>query len=526
MGRNFCLAGLLLAASAALAQSGERTLSLVPKQATGGEARTALVIGNGAYANGPLRNPVNDARAMSKALGGAGFEVILVENATQAGMQRAIRAFGDKISKGGVGLFYYAGHGIQARGRNYLIPVNADIAREYEIEFGSIDVNLVLAMMDTAKNPLNIVILDACRNNPFARNFRSLQTGLAQIDAPTGTFIAFATAPGSVAADGFGDNGVYTKHLLAEMAQPGVPIELMFKQVRNGVMSETKGQQIPWESSSLRGEFTFYPGAAPSVAEAVAAALRREREAQQAEMQKLQAALDRQQKQLAALGLKPSPVPQVITPLEPVTPVVTASAAPTAVAASNSKLPQPGDTWTYRLFEPKRADGPKQRQYVVTVAAASSSSVLDKSSLEQDSSGEWAHTVGSYLVAQGKSLFAPYLSQLSELRVPMSIGKVVIADPACAGSYQCQASARVVGRETLRTPAGSFDTIRVEVEHNWQPASVSGGFVAQLNGGRKLTVWYAPAVKRAVKFSSRPTFGSLPPIDTYFDLELTSYQLK
>jgi uncharacterized caspase-like protein len=110
------------------------------------------VIGNGAYANGPLRNPVNDARAMSKALGGAGFEVILVENATQAGMQRAIRAFGDKISKAGVGLFYYAGHGIQARGRNYLIPVNADIAREYEIEFGSIDVNLVLAMMDTAKN--------------------------------------------------------------------------------------------------------------------------------------------------------------------------------------------------------------------------------------------------------------------------------------------------------------------------------------------------------------------------------------
>jgi hypothetical protein len=347
------------------------------------------------------------------------------------------------------------------------------------------------------------VILDACRNNPFARNFRSLQTGLAQIDAPTGTFIAFATAPGSVAADGFGDNGVYTKHLLAEMAQPGVPIELMFKQVRNGVMSETKGSRSHGRARRCAANSLSIPGAAPSVAEAGRGRAAARARAQQAELQKLQAALDRQQKQLAALGLQPSAVPAGNHP---------AGAGDArghgqrGADSSRGIEQQAAAAWRHLDLPAVRAEAggrPKQRQYVVTVAAASSSSVLDKYSLEQDSSGEWAHTVGSYLVAQGKSLFAPYLSQLSELRVPMSIGKVVIADPACAGSYQCQASARVVGRETLRTPAGSFDTIRVEVEHNWQPASVSGGFVAQLNGGRKLTVWYAPAVKRAVKFSSR-----------------------
>src|SRR5204863_4245652 len=112
-----------------------------------------------------------------------------------------------------------------------------------EIEFNTLDVNIVLAKMDSAKNPLNIVILDACRNNPFARSFRSMSRGLAQMDAPTGTFIAFATAPGSTAADGAGQNGVYTEHLLREMQRPGVPIEQMFKSVRNGVMNDTKSQQ-------------------------------------------------------------------------------------------------------------------------------------------------------------------------------------------------------------------------------------------------------------------------------------------
>src|SRR5688572_30345475 len=224
-----------------------------------GEKRSALVIGNGGYASGALKNPLNDARAVARELAASGFEVLLLEDGTQSGMQRAIRRFGDSLQRGGVGLFYYAGHGLQVKSRNFLMPVNADIDREYEVEYNSVDVGLVLSMMDAAKNPLNIVILDACRNNPFARSLRVAASGLAPLDAPAGTFIAFATAPGAIASDGAGDNGVYTKHLLAHLGKPGLPIEQLFKQVRIGVMAETRGEQTPWESSSLRGDFAFRP---------------------------------------------------------------------------------------------------------------------------------------------------------------------------------------------------------------------------------------------------------------------------
>jgi hypothetical protein len=386
----------------------------------------------------------------------------------------------------------------------------------------------VLAKMDSAKNGLNIVILDACRNNPFERGFRSLQAGLAQMDAPTGTFIAFATAPGSVAADGSGPNGVYTKHLLAEMPTPGQPIEQVFKQVRNGVMKETGGRQIPWESSSLRGEFVFHPGAAPTVQEAVAAALKREREAQQVEMRKMQSVLERQQKQLEALGLQTAaarPEPAAAAP-ETSKPVITASAAPTAVVAPpRSRLPQAGDTWTYRLNEPARVDGPKQRDYTVTVSAVTPNAILDQYAIDLEKPGEWAHSAGGYIAGLGRSLFAPYLFSFDNTRESGPV-RVQIVDPACSGGYLCEGSARVTGREAVRVPAGTFDTIKVTVEHSWRPVSMSGPVGAQHYGARTLVMWYAPAAKRAVKFSSRSTFGAYGPVDTDFDLELTSYKLQ
>ncbi len=536
MSRFAWIVALATLAGTALAQSLERTLMVAPRQEIAGEARNALVIGNSAYTQGPLRNPVNDARAMAKALGETGFHVILVENASQAAMQRAVREFGDRIAKGGVGLFYYAGHGLQVKGRNYLVPVNADIAREDEIEFTTVDVNLVLAKMDSAKNGLNVVILDACRNNPFQRSFRGVQTGLAQMDAPTGTFIAFATAPGSVAADGAGDNGVYTKYLLAEIEKPGVQIEHLFKQVRNGVMAETQGQQIPWESSSLRGEFTFRPGVAhASVAEAVADALKREREAQQQAMQAqrremetmLQAALQQQRQQLEALGLRidatrPVPKPPAAAPVA--APVVTASLAPAPAAvapsASGTRLPQAGDAWSYRLSEPKRAP----RRYTVKVAAASDIGVLESYALEGGASGQWAHTDNNYLVDVGLSLFSPYLSAFEDLVPGTRLRDVIISERACTGDYQCSASARVVGKEKVTVPAGTFEAIKVEIEHLWSPAMGSGAGLRLGTGGRDLTVWYAPSVKRAVKFSSRLNAGAYPPVESEFDLELVSYQ--
>jgi TPR repeat protein len=245
------------------AQDPDRTLR--PQQAGGAaavqEARVALVIGNGGYRTAPLKNPVNDARAVAEALQKSGFNVTRLEDATRAQMREAIRAFGARISEGGVGLFYFAGHGMQVKGRNYLVPVGADIAAEDEVAGEAVEVDAILAKMETARNRLNILILDACRNNPFGRSFRSSQQGLAQVDAPTGTFVAFATAPGRTAADGSGSNGLYTEALLRQFHTPGLKLEEVFKRTRADVLRASSQQQTPWENSSIVGDFYFVGGA-------------------------------------------------------------------------------------------------------------------------------------------------------------------------------------------------------------------------------------------------------------------------
>jgi hypothetical protein len=219
--------------------------------------RVALVIGNSAYPAARLKNPVNDARDMAAALKSLGFEVILRENASLAQMEGAVDEFWGKLKKGGAGLFYFAGHGLQVQGKNYLVPVDAKLSAEQDAKYKCMDAGLVLGRMEDAGNGLNLVILDACRNNPFARSWRSATEGLAKMDAPRGSIIAYATAPDSVAADGQGRNGVYTEKLLKAMHLRGKPVELVFKHVRDEVMSATADKQVPWESTSLRGDFYF-----------------------------------------------------------------------------------------------------------------------------------------------------------------------------------------------------------------------------------------------------------------------------
>lgn len=227
------------------------------------EKRIALVIGNGEYISArKLTNSVNDATDMAKTLTELGFEVINGTNLNLKQMTDKVREFGDKLRvSGGVGLFYYAGHGIQANNKNYLIPVEADIAREDEIDYAALNFDQVLRKMDTANNGLNIVILDACRNNPFARSGSrdASDGGLAQITAPVGTFIAYATSPDKTASDGTGRNGLYTAELLKYIKQPNIKIEEAFKQVTIAVDRTSDGKQVPWTSSSLRGEFYFKP---------------------------------------------------------------------------------------------------------------------------------------------------------------------------------------------------------------------------------------------------------------------------
>ena len=221
--------------------------------------RHALVIGNSSYQEAPLRNPANDARAVGRTLQELGFQVSIKLNTTRSELRQAILEFGDKLSRDpGVGLFYYAGHGIQSDGFNYLIPVDAEINREFEIQDECIRADRVLRMMAMVDNPMNIVILDACRNNPYSRGFRSVQRGLAQPQAaPTGSIIAFATAPGKTASDGDDVNGLYTQQLIKVMKIPGLTIEEVFKLVRIQVTNVSGGKQVPWENSSLMGDFYF-----------------------------------------------------------------------------------------------------------------------------------------------------------------------------------------------------------------------------------------------------------------------------
>jgi hypothetical protein len=263
------IVGLLFYAIASQAQEPNRQLIQSNSSNATAAKRIALVIGNGAYTTAPpLKNPPNDARDMAAALKTLGFDVSSGINVGQRDVKRLIREFGMKLKAGGSGLFYYAGHGVQSKGRNYLIPVDANIQSEAEVEDSGVDASLVLNFMDDAQNGLNIVILDACRNNPFSRSFRSASDGLAQVDAPTGTLIAYATAPGRVASDGTGQNGLYTSELLKQMQVPGVSITDMFMRVRAEVMKQTGSKQVPWEASSLVGSF-YFTGAPNDAAPAI-----------------------------------------------------------------------------------------------------------------------------------------------------------------------------------------------------------------------------------------------------------------
>jgi uncharacterized caspase-like protein len=207
-----------------------------------------------------LRNPVNDAKTMAEELKKLGFEVTIVTNGSQNQMKQAISNYGAALSKdkNTVGLFYYAGHGMQVKGKNYIIPTDAKIEKEPDVEVFCVDMDGLLSNLEYAGNAMNMIILDACLNNPFSRSFRSQAgNGLATVNAPSGTVIAFATSPGSVAADGEGQNGLYTQEFIKALQIPNIKIEDVFKKVRTQVKTLSNGQQIPWENSALEGDFYF-----------------------------------------------------------------------------------------------------------------------------------------------------------------------------------------------------------------------------------------------------------------------------
>jgi len=219
--------------------------------------RLALVIGNSAYLSRPLKNPVNDAQDMSAVLRATGFDVLELYDADLTGMRSVVNEFSQSLPRYDVGLVYYSGHGIEFGGRNYFLPVNADIKSEEEIPRQGYDATEISEKIGRSNTKTSILIIDACRNNPVFSKFRSATSGLKPMDAASGSIVAFSAAPGQIASDGNGRNSPYTAALLKQIQVPGKKIEDVLKEARKIVSEESGGRQVPWYNSSLAGDFYF-----------------------------------------------------------------------------------------------------------------------------------------------------------------------------------------------------------------------------------------------------------------------------
>ena len=260
--RHLLTLGLAAAAMPALAQIGVRGPLLRVAQRTPGEVRVALVIGNSDYTLRPLRNAASDARSVAASLQDLGYQLVLRENATLPMMIDAMKSFWMKSRDADVRVVYFSGHGLQYHGHNYLLPVDAMIDRESDVPRKAASLDEMIDKISEAGRGVNIVILDACRTPPVTLpKTRSIgNAGLAQVLAPQGTLVAFSTAPGAVAYDGTDGASPYTRNLIAQLRVPGQPVEQMYKRVRTAVARETGERQMPWESSSLTGDFCFRDG--------------------------------------------------------------------------------------------------------------------------------------------------------------------------------------------------------------------------------------------------------------------------
>lgn len=237
------------------------------------QKRVALVVGNGAYTNAtPLANPSNDATDMATALEAVGFQVILGLDLDKRAFDINLRDFSRALADADTALFFYAGHGLQVAGRNHLLPVDAELRSERDLDFEAMSLDFVLTQMERGREgKTNIVFLDACRDNPLARNLArsmgtrsaSVQSGLAQVETGVGTFIAYSTQPGHVAADGSGRNSPFTGALARAIPEQGRNLTAIMIAVRKQVLTATGGKQVPWDHSSLTGDFYFQLAAAP-----------------------------------------------------------------------------------------------------------------------------------------------------------------------------------------------------------------------------------------------------------------------
>jgi uncharacterized caspase-like protein len=479
-----------------------------PRGASLTEDRVALVIGNANYKQDALDNPVNDARLIAGTLQKAGFKVALRENLDRAAMLAALREFGAQLNENTVAVLYYAGHALQLRDQNFMIPVDAEIRTEDEIAVQGMDLTFILGQMSRAKSRVNVVILDACRDNPFAKRPGSGGQGLAQMDAPIGTLLAYATAPGKQAPDGIGTRGnsVYTAQLARNLLTPGLPVELMFKRVREAVVRESRQLQVPWEHSSLLGEFAFVPGVNASADSADA-----DGNAELALWTTTQAST-RADDFRAYLRQYPNG-----RYAEQARARIAALAAPVVSAGSARAdlLPKVGDTWRYRVTD--------QYRFGDVFVTARVEAVGDDGVAET-----WTTTVDAKVRTTRVPLkpafnplpdwdaappeFAPYL-QAADL-APTAAGAIGAQRRAVeAVTLTLQPSWK--GDEDVVVGAGRFRARKLVL--SGQASGRSGPVTAQY------TVWYAPAAKRIVKYEVVAQAGRNRQSTTF---ELTEFKLQ
>lgn len=500
--------GLPLVSYWQLAAAQNRTLFAAPRPPSAGVGRNqslltaprrALVIGNSRYPVGPLKNPANDAQAVSEELKRQGFEVTTGLDLKRDEMINMVNAYAQSLARSKpVALFYFAGHGLQLAWRNYLVPIDAEVKTPADVRAQCVDVNSVIDGIGKAANPMNMIILDACRDDPFGR---SEQRGLSQLDAPPGTLLAYATSPGNVASDGDGANGLYTEHLLREMKVPEAKIEDVFKRVRLAVRRRSNGQQIPWESTSLEEDFWFIPPKElKRMAEREAERLYKEELAlwEKAERAKEPGPVEDYLRrypsgrfsELAQLHLDRVLAAQGEKKIE----VVAAPDNPyTQGSATLNAGWRVGDSYTYNVLDPYSKV--VQETFTQTITQITETEVIyDDGRIVSDLLGNPRR------IYDGRT-FGPNQIAPREFVVGKRWSSRFDGTSPKGGPYGAEFNMRIVAKERVTVPAGTFDAFRMEVR----------GDVNQAMGamGIELSAWYAPdKVRRYIARNEVRRFGA------------------
>ncbi|CAD5373269.1 CASPASE_P20 domain-containing protein [Rubrivivax sp. A210] len=460
-----------------------------PARAQAEAPRVAVVIGNAAYAGAPLANPVNDARLMTATLAGMGFEVVEARDASRTRMLEALAEAGRRLAgRQGTGLLYYAGHGLQVDWRNYMLPVDASPRSAAEVAAQALDVQAGLDVFRAAGCRMNIVVLDACRDNPFGASASG--RGLAPVDAPPGSFLAYATAPGHLAEDGSvtDGNGLYTRHLAREMQRADARIEDVFKRVRLQVRQFSQGRQVPWESTSLEDDFVFATGRRADAAPEA----RRDADfdAEKAEWDRVKDSsraadlYDFLQRHPGGRLAEQAQfrLDQLARPV--VQPVLAVKALASGVARYRV-----GDAWT--LERQDRQGGGTTRPHAEVTAIEGGRVLVNGGEIVLDQMG--GILLNRFGAKDPALLVAPADMQVGK-RWRTAFTNKQPGRPPGRSYYEC----RVTALEAVTVPAGRFRAFRVEC---------SGEAIGPRGGGRRLQIktWFDPATMTLVRHEVRQT---------------------